>query len=134
MALTEYFLGDSDAQHDSSNKSKPYEKHINAKNPLGMGGAIARAYGDLLVDLWGGKMSAVAPRNFKVSRACGTLPRTWVGGGGKGRYMYGGIFKRNCSSGECFEVALHITCGTPSYGRECFGLALFPLSCTCNFC
>eukprot|EP00731_Ephydatia_muelleri_P021821 Em0014g412a len=56
--LTEYFLGES--------SNKPYEKHINAKNPLGMGGAIARAYGDLLEDLWGGKMSAVAPRNFKT--------------------------------------------------------------------
>ena len=58
IPLTEYFLGE--------NSNKPYEKHINAKNPLGMGGAIARAYGDLLEDLWGGKMSAVAPRNFKV--------------------------------------------------------------------
>eukprot|EP00731_Ephydatia_muelleri_P021843 Em0014g434a len=33
----EYFLGES--------SNKPYEKHINAKNPLGMGGAIARATG-----------------------------------------------------------------------------------------
>ena len=101
MALTEYFLGDSDAQHDNSNKPKPYEKHINAKNPSGMGGAIARAYGDLLVDLWGGKMSDVAPRNFKVGR---TWDSSSYGGGGGGRDTR----EVTIVQGNVLKVASHI--------------------------
>ncbi len=57
--LTEYFLG-TEAGY------KPYKKHINADNPLGMGGAIAEAYGGLLEDIWSGKCSVAAPRQFKV--------------------------------------------------------------------
>lgn len=45
-ALTEYFL-----EEESSNK--PCRRHINAKNSLEMGGAITRAYRDLMEDLWG---------------------------------------------------------------------------------
>ena len=58
-SLTEYFL---------STKAgyKPYKKHINKDNPLGMGGAIAEAYGALLEDMWSGKFNCVAPRQFKV--------------------------------------------------------------------
>ncbi|XP_064399096.1 ubiquitin carboxyl-terminal hydrolase 4-like [Halichondria panicea] len=58
--LTEYFLG-TEAGY------KPYKKHINADNPLGMGGAIAEAYGALLEDIWSGKCSVAAPRQFKTS-------------------------------------------------------------------
>ncbi len=59
--LTEYFLG-TEAGY------KPYKKHINADNPLGMGGAIAEAYGALLEDIWSGKCSVAAPRQFKVQK------------------------------------------------------------------
>lgn len=45
---------------------KPYKKHINKNNPLGMGGAIAEAYGALLDEIWVGKVNCVAPRQFKV--------------------------------------------------------------------
>jgi len=57
--LSEYFVG-TDAGY------KPYEKHLNRDNPLGMGGAIAQAYGALLDEIWGGKVSVTAPRHFKV--------------------------------------------------------------------
>ena len=60
MSLTEYFLG-------TLAGYKPYKKHINKNNPLGMGGAIAEAYGALLEDMWLGKFNCVAPRQFKVS-------------------------------------------------------------------
>lgn len=58
--LTEYFLGE-------GGDEKPYKKHINKDNPLGMGGAIAQSYGALLEEIWSGKCSVTAPRNFKVS-------------------------------------------------------------------
>lgn len=58
--LTEYFIG-------TQAGYKPYKKHINRENPLGMGGAIAEAYGALLDDIWSGKTSCVAPRHFKVT-------------------------------------------------------------------
>ena len=45
---------------------KPYKKHINKVNPLGMSGAIAETYGALLEDMWSGKFTCVAPRHFKV--------------------------------------------------------------------
>ena len=57
--LSEYFLG-------TPAGYKPYVKHINKANPLGMGGAIAEAYGALLEEMWSGKCSSVAPRQFKV--------------------------------------------------------------------
>ncbi len=59
VRLTEYFLG-------TPAGYKPYKKHINKSNPLGMGGAIAEAYGALLEDMWTGKCNCVAPRQFKV--------------------------------------------------------------------
>ena len=61
--LTEYFVG-------TQAGYKPYKKHINRDNPLGMGGAIAEAYGALLDDIWSGKASCVAPRHFKVHKLC----------------------------------------------------------------
>lgn len=57
--LTEYFLG-------TQAGYKPFKKHINKDNPLGMGGAIAESYGALLEDIWCGKYSVAAPRAFKV--------------------------------------------------------------------
>lgn len=57
--LTEYFVG-------TQAGYKPYKKHINRDNPLGMGGAIAEAYGALLDDIWSGRAGCVAPRHFKV--------------------------------------------------------------------
>lgn len=59
VSLTEYFLG-------TLAGYKPYKKHINKNNPLGMGGAIAEAYGALLEDMWLGKFNCVAPRQFKT--------------------------------------------------------------------
>jgi len=44
-----------------------YRKHINEKNPLGMGGNLAKAYGSLLHEMWSGKASYTHPRNLKVS-------------------------------------------------------------------
>ena len=44
-----------------------YRKHINADNPLGMGGNLAKAYGSLLHEMWSGKTSYTHPRNLKVS-------------------------------------------------------------------
>ncbi|XP_065900674.1 ubiquitin carboxyl-terminal hydrolase 4-like [Dysidea avara] len=53
--LTDYFLKDA------------YRKHINEKNPLVMGGNLAKAYGSLLHEMWSGKTSYIHPRNLKVS-------------------------------------------------------------------
>ena len=47
--------------------SKSYLKHINKKNPLGMGGQLADAYGSLMQELWHEKFSYTAPRTLKVS-------------------------------------------------------------------
>ena len=58
--LTEYFLG-------TTAGFKPYMKHLNRSNPLGMGGIIAESYGALLEEIWSGKYSCVSPRRFKVS-------------------------------------------------------------------
>ena len=43
-----------------------YRKHINEKNPLGMGGNLAKAYGSLLHEMWSGNTSYTHPRNLKV--------------------------------------------------------------------
>lgn len=40
---------------------------INRDNPLGMMGQIAEEYAALIEQLWSGKNSAVAPRDFKVN-------------------------------------------------------------------
>lgn len=39
---------------------------INRDNPLGMGGQIADEYAGLIQQLWSGRHSAVAPRDFKA--------------------------------------------------------------------
>ena len=43
-----------------------YESEINEKNPIGNRGDLARAYGDLMKQMWCGNSSTVAPRHFKV--------------------------------------------------------------------
>ncbi|KAH7686774.1 ubiquitin carboxyl-terminal hydrolase 4/11/15 protein [Dioscorea alata] len=50
--LVEYFLQD-------------YSEEINKKNPLGMQGELAIAFGDLLRTLWSSGRTSVAPRAFK---------------------------------------------------------------------
>lgn len=54
--LVEYFLGD-------------YSKEINHKNPLGMGGELALAFGELLRKLWLPNRTAVFPSDFKTKLA-----------------------------------------------------------------
>ncbi|PWN40949.1 UCH-domain-containing protein [Ceraceosorus guamensis] len=47
-----------------------YKEEINTDNPLGMGGAVARAFGELLLKLWSSSRgSAVHPREFKQTLA-----------------------------------------------------------------
>lgn len=53
--LTEYFLKDK------------YTDELNEDNPLGMKGEIARAYAELIKQIWSGKYSYVTPRPFKVN-------------------------------------------------------------------
>uniref|UniRef100_A0A667ZNF5 Ubiquitin carboxyl-terminal hydrolase n=1 Tax=Myripristis murdjan TaxID=586833 RepID=A0A667ZNF5_9TELE len=52
--LTEYFLKDK------------YTDELNEDNPLGMKGEIARAYAELIKQVWSGKYSYVTPRPFKT--------------------------------------------------------------------
>uniref|UniRef100_A0A3Q2WBY2 Ubiquitin carboxyl-terminal hydrolase n=1 Tax=Haplochromis burtoni TaxID=8153 RepID=A0A3Q2WBY2_HAPBU len=52
--LTEYFLKDK------------YTDELNEDNPLGMKGEIAKAYAELIKQLWSGKYSYVTPRPFKT--------------------------------------------------------------------
>ncbi|XP_047430945.1 ubiquitin carboxyl-terminal hydrolase 15-like isoform X3 [Mugil cephalus] len=52
--LTEYFLKDK------------YTDELNEDNPLGMKGEIARAYAELIKQLWTGKYSYITPRPFKT--------------------------------------------------------------------
>ncbi|XP_017349694.1 ubiquitin carboxyl-terminal hydrolase 15 isoform X1 [Ictalurus punctatus] len=52
--LTEYFLKDK------------YQDELNEDNPLGMKGEIAKAYAELIKQLWSGKYSYVTPRPFKT--------------------------------------------------------------------
>ena len=40
---------------------------INEENPLGMKGEIARAFGELMKNLWSGCYTYVVPRNFKMA-------------------------------------------------------------------
>ncbi|KAG1670073.1 Ubiquitin carboxyl-terminal hydrolase 15 [Nymphon striatum] len=53
-SVTEYFLRDN------------YYEEINADNPLGMRGEIAKAFGELVKNLWSGRYSHVSPKNFKM--------------------------------------------------------------------
>ncbi|KAL8144007.1 hypothetical protein V2J09_017039 [Rumex salicifolius] len=55
--LTDYFLGD-------------YSREINHSNPLGMGGEIASAFGELIRKLWAPGASPVPPRTFKSKLSC----------------------------------------------------------------
>ncbi|XP_076860909.1 ubiquitin carboxyl-terminal hydrolase 15 isoform X2 [Brachyhypopomus gauderio] len=52
--LTEYFLKDK------------FQAELNEDNPLGMKGEIAKAYAELIKQLWSGKFSYVTPRPFKT--------------------------------------------------------------------
>ena len=53
--VTEYFACDN------------YVEDINEENPLGMKGEIARAFGELMKNLWSGSFTYVVPRNFKMA-------------------------------------------------------------------
>lgn len=53
-ALTEYLL------------SGRYENEINDTNPLGMRGEMAKAFAELIKQMWTTKSGAITPRNFKV--------------------------------------------------------------------
>lgn len=55
--LTDFFLKDR------------YQDELNEDNPLGMKGEIAKAYAELIKQLWSSKYSYVTPRPFKVKRA-----------------------------------------------------------------
>jgi len=44
-----------------------YVEDINEDNPLSMKGEIARAFGDLVKNMWSGRYSYVVPRNFKMA-------------------------------------------------------------------
>lgn len=57
-----------------------YESEINEKNPIGNRGDLARAYGDLMKQMWCGSSSVVAPRHFKVRPGVGGLG-VWGFGG-----------------------------------------------------
>jgi len=48
---------------------KIYEQDINTTNPLGMKGDIARAYGELIGNMWSGKNNYYAPKTLKQSVA-----------------------------------------------------------------
>lgn len=56
QSLVEYFLGD-------------YNREINHQNPLGMGGELALAFGELLRKLWAPNRMPIAPRDFKAKLA-----------------------------------------------------------------
>lgn len=56
-ALTEYFF------------RREYLQHINRDNPLGMKGDVAQAYGDLIANMWSGKISYYAPKALKQNVA-----------------------------------------------------------------
>ncbi|XP_051544645.1 ubiquitin carboxyl-terminal hydrolase 15-like isoform X4 [Myxocyprinus asiaticus] len=52
--LTEFFLKDK------------YQEELNEDNPLGMKGEIAKAYAELIKQLWSAKYSYITPRPFKT--------------------------------------------------------------------
>ncbi|CAF1196465.1 unnamed protein product [Adineta steineri] len=56
-ALTDYFL------------RREYLQHINRDNPLGMKGDVAQAYGDLITNMWSGKINYYAPKSLKQNVA-----------------------------------------------------------------
>ena len=44
-----------------------YIEDINEENPLGMKGEIARAFGEMVKNMWSGRYTYVVPRNFKMA-------------------------------------------------------------------
>jgi len=52
--LTKYFLAGN------------YKQELNPQNPLGMRGEVAKAYAELMHQIWSGYHSFVSPRNFKM--------------------------------------------------------------------
>ncbi|PWN50193.1 UCH-domain-containing protein [Violaceomyces palustris] len=44
-----------------------YKQELNTSNPLGMGGAIAEAFGNLISMLWNGQSGSFWPREFKTA-------------------------------------------------------------------
>ena len=55
--ITQFFLRDS------------YMKELNRQNPLGSGGNVAMAYGNLIKSMWSGDYSVLAPRSLKQTVA-----------------------------------------------------------------
>lgn len=53
--LTDYFLSDT------------HLSEINVNNPLGMGGQIAKSFGELVRAMWSGSHPCLAPREFKIA-------------------------------------------------------------------
>ena len=51
--LTDYFLTDT------------YRNHINRENPLGKKGDVANAYGELIHEMWSGRIGSCAPKLMK---------------------------------------------------------------------
>lgn len=50
---------------------------VSRKNPLGMGGDMAKRYGDLVCELWKGTSKSIVPLRFRVSvsvRVCLYMP------------------------------------------------------------
>ena len=43
-----------------------YKEELNTDNPLGMHGEIAKAYAELIKQMWSSHHSYTIPRNFKV--------------------------------------------------------------------
>ena len=58
--LRKYFLPSIDGT------TPEYKKDVNRNNPLGMGGAIAKAFGDLLEKMWSGSCRYTNPQELKV--------------------------------------------------------------------
>lgn len=47
--------------------SGAYKEELNTDNPLGMGGAIAEAFGNLITNIWSGQGGSFWPREFKFA-------------------------------------------------------------------
>lgn len=47
--------------------SGAYKEELNTDNPLGMGGAIAEAFGNLIANIWNGQGGSFWPREFKYA-------------------------------------------------------------------
>lgn len=47
--------------------SGAYKQELNTDNPLGMGGAIADAFGNLITNIWNGQGGSFWPREFKLA-------------------------------------------------------------------